>query len=226
MFSGIVEAVGVVLSVEDTADGRRLRIGATPQLLADGELGESISVCGTCLTVVDYMHDERGGLEDNWFDCEAVNETLRRTRCGDLQVGSRVNLEKALKASARLGGHIVTGHIDTMASVHSIVEDGFSREITFSLDKQFAPYFVEKGSVCIEGVSLTVAACQEKKDEAADRSRFGEDFWFKVALIPHTLTVTTMGELQVGSKVNIETDVIARYVIRLAQYGVSAAVQD
>ncbi|MDQ5965891.1 MAG: riboflavin synthase [Cyanobacteriota bacterium erpe_2018_sw_39hr_WHONDRS-SW48-000098_B_bin.30] len=220
MFSGIVEEVGEVLSVQDTADGRRLRISAR-NILSDGALGESISVLGTCLTVVDFKYDKNGKAEDNWFDVEAVNETLRRTKCGDLVKGSKVNLEKALKVSDRLGGHIVTGHIDTVGEVFSIVEDGFSWEITFVMDKSYAPFFVEKGSVAIDGVSLTVALCQEKNVSESDKQLYGDRFWFKVALIPHTLSVTTLGALKAGSKVNIETDVIARYVVRLAQFGIA-----
>ncbi|OPZ83173.1 MAG: Riboflavin synthase [bacterium ADurb.Bin425] len=206
MFSGIVEEVGVVLAVEDTGDGRRLKIGAEG-ILSDAKLGESISVSGTCLTVTDFAAD---GEKGRWFAAEAINETLRRTRLGELQVGSRVNLEKALKVSDRLGGHIVTGHIDTVGEVASIKEDGFSWEITFRAERAFAPYFVEKGSVAVEGVSLTVASCSTP-------SKADDEFTFTVALIPHTLAVTTLGELKVGSRVNLETDIIARYVIRLTQ---------
>lgn len=211
MFSGIVEEVGTVLELKDTGDGRWLKIGAQT-ILADGCLGESISVLGTCLTVIEFDNKSK----QQWFAVEAVNETLRRTKIGELKVGSKVNMEKALRVSDRLGGHIVTGHIDCIGNVHEIVEDGFSREITFVLDPAYAPFFVEKGSVAIDGVSLTVADCQAKdgKDKAPGK------FWFKVALIPHTLSVTTLGELRVGDAVNLETDVIARYVVRLAQFGI------
>ncbi len=214
MFSGIVEEVGEVLEVKDTEGGRWLKIGATA-ILGDAMLGESISVSGTCLTVVDFALALNG--QPGWFAVEAVNETLRRTRCGELARGSKVNLEKALKVSDRLGGHIVTGHIDTVGEVAEIVEDGFSWQISFTLDKSYAPFFVEKGSVAVDGVSLTVAACANPGD-----SRFGDKFWFSVALIPHTLQVTTMGALKVGSRVNLETDIIARYVIRLAQFGIGS----
>lgn len=200
MFSGIVEEVGEVLEVQDTADGRWLKIGAK-EILADAALGESISCSGCCLTVVDFGSD--------WFAVEAVIETLRRTKIGDLKVGSKINLEKALRVSDRLGGHIVTGHIDTVGKVASIVEEGFSYVVEVNLDSRWGPFFVEKGSVAMDGVSLTVADCGEIPEKAED------EFWFRVALIPHTWNVTTLGQLNVGSSVNIETDIIARYVARL-----------
>jgi len=200
LFSGIVEEVGEVLEVQDTADGRWLKIGAK-EILADAALGESISCSGCCLTVVDFGSD--------WFAVEAVIETLRRTKIGDLKVGSKINLEKALRVSDRLGGHIVTGHIDTVGKIASIVEEGFSYVVEVNLDSRWAPFFVEKGSVAMDGVSLTVADCGEIPEKAED------EFWFRVALIPHTWNVTTLGQLKVGSSVNIETDIIARYVARL-----------
>lgn len=200
MFSGIVEEVGEVLEVQDTADGRWLKIGAK-EILADAALGESISCSGCCLTVVEFGSD--------WFAVEAVIETLRRTKIGDLKVGSKINLEKALRVSDRLGGHIVTGHIDTVGKVASIVEEGFSYVVEVNLDSRWAPFFVEKGSVAMDGVSLTVADCGDIPEKAED------EFWFRVALIPHTWNVTTLGQLKVGSSVNIETDIIARYVARL-----------
>ncbi len=200
MFSGIVEEVGEVLEVQDTADGRWLKVGAK-EILADAAVGESISCSGCCLTVVDFGSD--------WFAVEAVIETLRRTKIGDLKVGSKINLEKALRVSDRLGGHIVTGHIDTVGKVASIVEEGFSYVVEVNLDSRWAPFFVEKGSVAMDGVSLTVADCGEIPEKTED------EFWFRVALIPHTWNVTTLGQLKVGSSVNIETDIIARYVARL-----------
>ncbi len=200
MFSGIVEEVGQVLEVKDTADGRWLKIGAK-EILGDAALGESISCSGCCLTVVEFGPD--------WFAVEAVIETLRRTKIGDLKVGSNLNLEKALRVSDRLGGHIVTGHIDTVGKIASITEEGFSYLVEVNLENRWAPFFVEKGSVAMDGVSLTVADCGEIPQNAED------EFWFRVALIPHTWNVTTLGQLKVGSAVNIETDIIARYVARL-----------
>lgn len=203
MFSGIVEEVGEVIETTDTSDGRRLKIKAG-EILKDTALGESISVSGCCLTVVQF------GLDLDWFSVEAVNETLRCTKTGSFSQGSRVNLEKALRVSDRLGGHIVTGHIDTVGKVAQIVEDGFSYLVTFTMEGRFAPFFVEKGSVCVDGVSLTVVDCGPISDTTSEN-----EFWFKVALIPHTWDVTTLGSLKVGSAVNVETDIIARYVARL-----------
>ena len=207
MFSGIVEEVGEVIETEDSADGRRLKIKA-PQTLTDAVMGESISVSGCCLTVVQF--------EADWFAVDAVIETLRCTKIGELARGARVNLEKALKVSDRLGGHIVTGHIDTVARVSSIVQEGFSYLVTFSTESRWAPYFVEKGSVCVDGVSLTVADCGPMPTPGSKNAE--DEFWFKVALIPHTWEVTTLGSLKEGSLVNVETDIIARYVARLTNH--------
>jgi riboflavin synthase len=195
LFSGIVEEVGVVQELVDSADGRSLKIGAKT-LLSDAVAGASISVNGVCLTVVSFAGD--------WFCVDAVHETLRRTTLGDLERGSKVNLERALRLSDRLGGHLVSGHIDSIATVTKIEPEGFSRVISFSLSKDLAPFFVAKGSVTV--IDL------EEKQPGADASQF----IFRVALIPHTMEVTTLGQLAVGTKVNIETDMVARYVARLA----------
>lgn len=214
MFSGIVEEVGEVIAVEATSDGRRLKIKAG-EILKDAAIGESISCSGCCLTVVEYG--------DDWFAVEAVIETLRRTKIGELKVGSRINLEKALKVSDRLGGHIVTGHIDTVGHVAKIEEEGFSYVVTFSLESRWFPFFVEKGSVAIDGVSLTVADCQADLKGADLKDADKDKFWFKVALIPHTWTHTTLSELKPGSPVNVETDIIARYVARLTNYSLAVS---
>ena len=177
MFSGIVEEIGTVVEVKDSADGRSLKIASTV-VTSDIALGHSVSIGGACLTVVKFDHES--------FVVEAVQETLRMTTVGQLKVGSKVNLERALKFSDRLGGHLVSGHVDALGTIHSIEEEGFSRVITFMTDKTLAPYFVEKGSVAVEGVSLTVwGLCDDAVDAAGDNS-----FGFKVALIPHTLSVT------------------------------------
>ena len=209
MFSGIVEEVGRVLKVEETGDGSRLVIEA-PGILTDARMGESISVCGTCLTVVAF--DERT------FTVEAVQETLRCTTLGELKEGSKVNLEKALKVSDRLSGHMVTGHVDTVARIESITPEGFSKVYKFCLDSRWAPFFVKKGSVTVHGVSLTVVDCPDLDPDMTDiscKDRAQENFWFTVALIPHTLEVTPLGSLNPGDLVNIETDVLARYLVRL-----------
>lgn len=205
MFSGIVEEVGEIAVVEKIADGRRLTV-RSEHLLSDAKMGESISVSGVCLTVVEFS--------EKTFVVEAVKETLDKTTIGELAVGDPVNLEKALKVSDRLGGHLVSGHVDCVASVKSIELQGVSKLIKFSLPSVWSPYFVQKGSVTVAGVSLTVVECPSISPDSCNAGS-GGDFWFSVALIPHTLAVTTLGRLQVSDRVNIETDMIARYVIRL-----------
>ncbi len=217
MFSGIVEEVGVVSKVTESSEGTRLKIGAT-KILEDAVLGESISVSGVCLTVVEF--------NSTWFDVEATIETLRCTTLGELRMGDKVNLEKALKVSDRLGGHIVSGHVDTVGRVLDVQEEGFSKVVRFGLDNRWSPFFVKKGSVTVDGVSLTVVDVGTITDGSHSEpgrgsgnssiSKLGSDeFWFTVALIPHTMEVTTLGRFVDGGKVNIETDIIARYVVRL-----------
>jgi riboflavin synthase len=205
MFSGIVEEVGSVLECKDSAEGRRLRIKAS-QILNGLSLGDSVSVSGACLTVVE--HDQTS------FSVEAVHETLRRTKLGKLGTGSPVNLEGAIRFNDRLGGHLVTGHVDATAQVKKIVPEGFSKVISFEMDLDWSPFFVEKGSVSVDGVSLTIAGCDAILP--ANLSGFTEKprFNFSVALIPYTLEHTTLGNLTEGDTVNIESDVIARYVAR------------
>jgi len=202
MFSGIVEEVGSVLECKDSADGRRLRIRAG-KILDQMALGDSVSVSGACLTVVE--------LDQISFSVEAVHETLRRTKLGEFGTGSPVNLEGALRFNDRLGGHLVTGHIDAIARIKKVSPDGFSKLITFELNSEFSPFFVEKGSVAIDGVSLTIASCDAM---SSDNNSHTPPFAFTVALIPYTLEHTTLGSLAEGDPVNLETDVIARYVAR------------
>lgn len=205
MFSGIVEEVGSIAEITDISEGKKITVKAK-HILGDAKIGESISVCGACLTVIEF--------DNGSFVVEATKETLRRTTLGNLKVGSTVNLEKAMKLSDRLGGHLVTGHVDCVGVVKSIEEEGVSKVIKFSLPNLWSKHFVEKGSVTVEGVSLTVVDCPEVLDnDCNDESE--ENFWFSVALIPHTMEVTTLQNLTVGDSVNIETDVIARYVVRI-----------
>jgi len=203
MFSGIVEEIGSVLECKDSADGRRLRIKAG-QILDQLALGDSISIAGACLTVVE--------LDQISFSVEAVHETLRRTKLGEFGTGSPVNLEGALRFNDRLGGHLVTGHIDAIARVKKVSPDGFSKLITFELNSELSPFFVEKGSVAVDGVSLTIVVCDAMP--AGNNSHTPPPFTFTVALIPYTLEHTTLGSLAEGDPVNVETDVIARYVAR------------
>jgi len=197
LFSGIVEEVGVVVEVKDRGDGKTFVFEAA-ETTNGLTVGESVSVSGVCLTAVN--------VEGKRFSADVMFESLRRTKLNELKVGSKVNLERALRFSDRLGGHLVSGHVDALAKVSSIVEDGFSHLITFELDPQWAPYFVEKGSVAVDGVSLTVVNCDPVNDKK---------FTFSVGLIPHTMQATTLGALEGGAVVNVETDIIARYVVRL-----------
>jgi len=208
MFSGIVEEVGRVLAVTDSDEGRRLTISAS-SFLTELTLGESVSISGCCMTVAAFEK----ALQTDGFVIEATHETLNRTKLGALVTNDKVNLERALKLNHRLGGHLVSGHIDCVAEVVKVADDGFSKIIEFEMDKKWAPFFIEKGSVAVEGVSLTVASITDSSS-----------FRFSVALIPHTLAVTTLGELRTGSKVNIETDMIARYVARLLSPNLSAQI--
>ncbi len=196
MFTGLVEGLGRVSSLEPAGDGIRLRIHA-PVVLDDAELGASIAVNGVCLTVVDH--------DDEHFAIDAVPETMDRSNLGDLEVGHVVNLERAVRASDRLGGHIVQGHVDATTTVIDIVglDDG-SWRYRFAMGDPLAPYVVEKGSITIDGISLTIA---DLDDES-----------FTIAVIPHTAEVTTLGQRSPGDRVNIEVDVLAKYVERQLQF--------
>jgi riboflavin synthase len=197
MFTGIVEELGTVRAVAPNAAGARIEIAATT-VLADAEVGASIAVDGCCLTVV--------ALGDGWWAADAVEETLRRTCLGALHPGDRVNLERPVRLADRLGGHLVQGHVDAVGIVleRTPLPDGSAR-VRFGAPPAVLRYVVEKGSIAVDGVSLTVT---EVDDEG-----------FGVALIPHTLAVTTLGIKQPGEPVNLEADVIAKYVERLLPPG-------
>ena len=192
MFTGIVEELGTVTSIEHTADAAVLRIEG-PLVVSDAAHGASISVNGVCLTVVD--HDERG------FSVDVMAETLRRSSLGDLAPGARVNLERAMAASDRFGGHVVQGHVDATARILERTPGQRWEVVRIGLPADLARYVVEKGSITVDGVSLTV-------------SGIGPD-WFEVSLIPTTLGLTTLGRKQPGEVVNLEVDVLAKYVERL-----------
>ena len=202
MFTGIVEELGTVRAVDAVGDGRRLVVAAET-VLDDVTLGASVAVNGCCLTVVEWG--------DEWFAVDAVPETLERTTIGDLAIGDPVNLERPLAADGRFGGHVVQGHVDTVTEVLAVVDqsDG-SRWLTFRLPEDLAGQVVEKGSVTLDGTSLTVASVGES-------SSWGGTF--DVALIPHTLEVTTFGGRSPGDRLNVEADVIARYVAGLLGAG-------
>ncbi len=196
MFTGLTETRGLVRHFADTSDGRHLHIdapdiaGAAASRIA---VGDSVAVNGCCLTVAE--------ISDSELRFDLLHETLARTNLGALQPGSKVNLERALAASARLGGHFVQGHIDGTAAVLGIREQGADLGLVFELPREFSRYVVPKGSIAINGVSLTVSTL------AADR--------FEVWIIPHTRAETNLGELQVGDRVNLEFDLLAKYTERL-----------
>jgi len=192
MFTGLVEDIGSVEAVETGGDGARLRIAT--QLGSEIATGDSVSVNGVCLTATT--------VDGSGFETEAMNQTWTVTALDGLEAGSKVNLELAMKASDRLGGHIVQGHADGVAEVLSIEDDGFARRLRLRLGPELTRYVVEKGSICLNGVSLTVSA-------------LGDD-WAEVSLIPETLERTNLGEVAAGDRLNVECDVVAKYVERLA----------
>jgi riboflavin synthase len=191
MFTGIVETLGEVVEIRARGETTRLSIDA-PLIAAAVRVGDSVSVNGGCLTVV--------AAEAGRLCFEAVRETLERTALGELRPGSRVNLERALRADARLDGHIVQGHVDEAGRVRELRRRGEDVQLFVTCSREFAESLVPKGSVAIEGVSLTVAGV-------------GDD-GFDVALIPHTLAVTTLSSLRSGERVNLEADVLGKYVKR------------
>jgi len=197
MFTGIVETTGQIARIEPRGGDVRLVIDAGALGLDDVAIGDSIAVSGVCLTAIE--------IDGNTFAVDVSTETLSRTSLGALGVGARVNLEKALRLSDRLGGHLVSGHVDGLARVVSVEADARSQRWTFELPPELARYAAPKGSIAIDGVSLTV--------NEVDGARFG------VNLIPHTIDVTTLGDRKAGDAVNIEVDMIMRYVERLTTAG-------
>ncbi|GGC42521.1 riboflavin synthase subunit alpha [Novosphingobium marinum] len=200
MFTGIVSAVGTIEEIRQSGD---LRIVVScPYDPADIDIGASIACSGVCLTVV-----ERGGSQgDAWFAVDASSETVSRTAKGRWQQGGRLNLERALRLGEELGGHIVTGHVDGVGSVAAIEPVGDSRKMTFAAPAALAPYIAPKGSITIDGVSLTVNEVEDQDDGSCR---------FSVNVIPHTSAVTTLGTLETGVDVNLEIDVLARYLQRI-----------
>jgi riboflavin synthase len=190
MFTGIVKELGRVESVERSDDGGRLRIRA--ELAGELAEGDSVSVNGACLTAT--------SAGDGAFEADVMHQTLSLTTLGGLESSSPVNLELAVRADERLGGHVVQGHVDGTGTVTDVSEDGFAKRLRVELPEELLPYVVERGSIAIEGVSLTIAAL--------------EDPVVEVSLIPETLERTTLGGTKVGDRLNVECDVLARYVRR------------
>ena len=197
MFTGIVAATGKLLSRESFDGDLRIRFEVPPALMVDSKIGDSISISGCCLTMLEP--DACG------FSADLSVETLDKTSLGNRQQGDSVNLELAMRASDRLGGHMVSGHVDGLAKLVSRTEDARSERFLFEADRSLARFIAPKGSVCLDGVSLTVNEVDDNR--------------FSICIIPHTLTVTTLGSLAAGEVVNLEIDLIARYLDRLNQYG-------
>lgn len=203
MFTGIVTDIGTISAVESRGDLRVIVDTAYDTTRID--LGASISCSGVCLTVID-----KG---PGWFAVDVSGETASRTAQGQWSAGRRLNLERAMKLGDELGGHIVTGHVDGVAEVIGICPEGDSRRIGFRITSDIAPFLASKGSVTVDGVSLTVNAVSDQDDGTTH---------FSINLIPHTQTVTTLGGLTPGQAVNIEIDVLARYLQRMEHYRVKA----
>ena len=205
MFTGIITDVGEVRSIEDRGDIRM--VIATQYDTASIDLGASIACSGVCLTVVEKA--------DDWFSVDVSHETLSKTNLGDWKAGTKVNLERALRVGDELGGHIVTGHVDAVGKILSIEEDGASLRFRFEVPKSIAPYIAPKGGVALNGVSLTVNELEDQPDGAAV---------FGVNIIAHTSRHTTFGEAGVGDRVNLEIDLLARYLRRLLERSDPAAM--
>lgn len=205
MFTGIVSDLGTIRSVESRGD-TRVVIG-TAYDPATIDLGASIACSGVCLTVVDKGRDAEGG----WFAVDVSAETLAKT-ADQWQAGHPLNLERALKLGDELGGHIVTGHVDGVGHVTEVTPEGDSKRIAIRVPAAIGPYLATKGSVTIDGVSLTVNSVTDDMADGADGTVFG------INVIPHTQAVTTIGTLTPGACVNIEIDVLARYLQRMEQY--------
>ena len=193
MFTGIIEAIGTIQAININGEGARLVIATGSLDMSDVQLGDSIATNGICLTVVAF--------DANSFSVDVSNETLKRTGFVNYRVGQQVNLEKAMLASTRFGGHIVSGHVDGVATIASITNNGNSIEYWLSMPEELAHYIAEKGSITIDGISLTVNALSEDK--------------FRLTIVPHTSEQTIMSGYQVGTQVNVEVDLVARYLERL-----------
>lgn len=197
MFTGIIEEIGVVTAIETGADALRLTVRG-PLAVQGARHGDSIAVSGVCLTVVEQTPEQ--------FTADVMAQTLRMSTLDSVEVGDPVNLERAAQVGDRLGGHIVQGHIDGTATLLSITPGEAWRVLRFSLPAEAAPLVTGKGSIAVDGVSLTVSAISPASDA---------EQWFEVSLIPETLAATTLGARVVGDRVNIETDILARHVERM-----------
>nr|WP_314843101.1 riboflavin synthase [uncultured Microbacterium sp.] len=200
MFTGIIEEMGEIVAIAPSGDGWRLTVRA-PRAAADAVHGESIAVSGVCLTVVASTTDT--------FDADVMKQTLDVAALGTASVGTRVNIEKAMPVGARLGGHIVQGHVDGVGTVIDVRPGEQWSVLRISLPDDLAPLVVDKGSISVDGTSLTVSAVSAP-DAASG--------WFEISLIPETLAATTLGTRALGDRVNLETDILARHVERLLAF--------
>ncbi|MBO1900354.1 riboflavin synthase [Leucobacter weissii] len=203
MFTGLIEEIGEIVAVEAVGDSLRLAVRG-PVVTSDAGHGDSIQVSGVCLTVI-----ERGAAGPGTFTADVMAQSVRMSTLGSLRPGDRVNLERAARVDSRLGGHIVQGHVDGTAELRSVDDGDAWRRLRFALPRELAPLLVDKGSVTLSGVSLTVSAISEARDP---------DPWFEVSLIPETLASTTLGGLVPGDRVNLETDILARHVARMLAF--------
>ncbi|MDP3492712.1 MAG: riboflavin synthase [Hyphomonadaceae bacterium] len=203
MFTGLVTDVGRVASVENANGIRRVTVRSKYRV-EQLQMGASVQHSGVCLTLVEFGPDDEG----SWWVVEAIPETLSRTTLGSWKPEMLVNLELSLKIGDELGGHLVYGHVDGLGTVRSVTPDGDSRRIKIEIVDGLAKFLAEKGSICVDGVSLTVSGVG--KDDGAH--------WFEIAIIPHTWQVTTLGDVKAGDKVNLEVDMLARYVARMLEW--------
>lgn len=193
MFTGIIEAVGTIRAININSEGARIEVATGDLDMGDVALGDSIATNGICLTVISY--------DQGSYSADVSSETLSCTAFGDYRVGQKVNLEKAMLPTTRFGGHMVSGHVDVVSEIVAINENGNSTEYWIHLPNEIAAYVAEKGSITVDGISLTVNSL------ADDR--------FRLTIVPHTTEKTIIGGYKVGSKVNLEVDLIARYLERL-----------
>ena len=200
MFTGIIEELGTVIGWERPGDSGRLSVRA-PLAASDAKHGDSISVGGVCLTVV--------GQGSDWFAADVMAESIASSTLGTIEPGQQVNIERATAVGDRLGGHIVQGHVDGTTQILAVVEGSAWSVVRLRLPAELSPLVTRKGSIAIDGVSLTVSAVSDPDAEAA---------WFEVSLIPETLAATTLGALTAGDHVNLETDILARHVQRLLAF--------
>lgn len=200
MFTGLIEELGTITDIQPVGDSLRLTVRG-PRVVSDAKHGDSICVNGTCLTVIEQTTET--------FTADVMAQTLKMSATSDLRVGSTVNLERAARTGDRLGGHIVQGHVDGVATLTAITESEHWRVLRFTLNRELAAMLVDKGSVTVSGVSLTVSNISAPAEP---------EQWFEVSLIPETLTATILGALTVGDRVNIETDMLARHIARMIHF--------